>query len=165
MRFRVAIGVSALLLAGCVASVPTRVQPGLSADEVPRRLGPPTGRYALAGGAQRLEYARGPYGLETWMIDVDATGRVVQVHQVLNEFDFAEVRPGQTRDEVLSRIGRPGEVRGAWQDRKLWYWRYDNVMCRLFAVTLNPDDRVRDAGFVPDPACDRDGEDDLLRRF
>lgn len=149
-------GAAVLLLAGCVASIPTQVQPGQPGDEVMRRVGAPTQRYALPDGSSRLEYARGPYGLETWMIDLDAAGRVKQVRQVLTEAEFATVLPGQTRDEVLRHIGRPGTVQGAWQDRTLWYWRYDNVLCRLFSVTLESDGRVRDAGYATDPACEDD---------
>ena len=152
-----------LLLAACASFAPADLRPGQSADDVTRALGTPTGRYPLPDGASRLEYARGPYGLQTWMVDLDAGGHVSQVRQVLTENDFATLRPGDTRADVLLKVGRPGFVGGAWRDRKLWYWRYDNYICRWFVVTLTPDDHVQDAGFMPDPACDGN-DDDMFHR-
>lgn len=164
LSVRAGVAMLGSVLVACASFAPADVRPGQGIDAVLKSMGTPTGRYALAAGSQRLEYARGPYGLQTWMVDVDAAGRVVQVQQVLDETRFASVQPGATRDEVLLTLGRPGSVAGAWRDRKLWYWRYENHVCRWFVVTLTPDDRVQDAGFAPDPACDHDDDDDLLSR-
>ena len=72
------MALSALLLAGCAQLPPA---PGTAADEVRRTWGTPTGTHALAAGGTRLEYATGPYGRTTWMIDLDAAGRVQQARQ------------------------------------------------------------------------------------
>lgn len=151
-----------LLLSACAAWHPERIPLGGTADEASKVLGSPTSRYALGAGATRLEYAGGPYGQQTWMVDLDAGGHVSQVRQVLTEAEFAGVHPGASRDEVLLKLGRPGSVAGAWRDRKLWYWRYQNYECRWFVVTLDPDEHVQDSGYAPDPACDDD--DSLLFR-
>lgn len=155
--FRVPVLVlSALLLAGCVnMSSPTRLAPGASAEAIRAQLGEPTGRYALHGGATRLEYARGPYGRETWMLDVDGAGALVRATQVLNEATFATIKAGMTRDEVLRTIGRPSKTGFVgWQKQTVWNYRYASPFCQWFQVGLGQDGVVQDTGFGPDPLCD-----------
>jgi hypothetical protein len=144
------------LLAACSGYAPVNIQPGQSVDQVTQQMGPETGRYPLPGGGTRLEYARGPYGRHTYMIDVDASNRVRTVQQVLTEENFATILPGATSEEVLFKLGRPSERRGAFRGRELWQYRYEAIFCQWFVVTMNPDRRVRDAGYVPDPMCDAD---------
>jgi hypothetical protein len=144
----------ALLLAGCALGAPS-AQPGQSQDEVLARLGAPTGRYAMPEGAQRLEYARGPSGRVTWMIDVDAAGRVTQVAQVLQERYFAQVRDGMPQDALLRLLGRPAQRAGEWQHRETWSWRFETHECLWFRVTLSADRKVVHGGaMMPDPQCD-----------
>lgn len=145
---------AAVLLSACTAYAPTAVRPGQAAEDVTRTMGAPTARRALPGGGTRLEYARGPYGKHTWMVDLDRDGRVAAVSQVLTESNFATVRPGASRDEVLARLGTPSETRGARGGVQLWAYRYDATFCQWFVVTMTGEGRVRDAGYVPDPMCD-----------
>lgn len=153
---RLACLVAAAFLAAC-ATAPSRVvQPGQSVAEVEQALGQPSGRYTLSEGGSRLEYARGPYGKQTWMIDVDAAGRVRSVQQVLNEANFGTIAPGAARDDVLRRLGRPSERRGAYGNVELWQYRYDAIFCQWFVVTMTQQGKVRDTGYVPDPMCDDD---------
>ena len=158
VSLKLSVVTAASLLAACSGYSPANVQPGQSADEVTRSMGPATGRYTLPQGGTRLEFARGPYGKHTWMIDVDSGGRVRTVQQVLTESNFATVAQGATRDEVLMKLGRPSDRRGAFRGTELWSYRYDATFCQWFVVTMNPDGRVRDTGYVPDPLCD--GDDD-----
>ena len=51
-----------------------RISTGQTADEVVRAIGQPTARYAFPNGGQRLEYASGPYGKTTYMVDLDPPG-------------------------------------------------------------------------------------------
>jgi hypothetical protein len=156
-RLAFATATVASLLAACANyAPPASVQPGQSIDDVTRAYGQPTGRYALPQGGTRLEYARGPYGKHTWMIDADASGRVRSVQQVLTEANFATVQPGETAEDVLRKLGRPSERRGAFRNTELWSYRYDATFCQWFVVTMTPDRRVRDAGYAPDPLCDAD---------
>jgi len=155
----------AALAAGCASYAPTSTLMGQSADAVAGELGPPSGRYTLTDGATRLEYAHGPYGKHTYMIDLDAVGRVIRIEQVLTERNFESVRPGHARESVLLLLGRPSEVGRIWRGAELWQYRYEAPICRWFVITLEPDGGgVRDAGYVPDPACDsdRDREDRML---
>ncbi len=150
------IAVSAALLAACAWYSPSGIVAGQSEADVVRAMGAPSGRYALPGGAVRLEYARGPYGRVTYMVDLDAAGRVAGWQQVLTEANFLRVRPGMSRDELLRLLGRPGEVfRVPWQRAVVWNWRYPTNDCLWFQATLTlDDDRVRDAGHGIDPRCD-----------
>jgi hypothetical protein len=146
----------AALVAGCAGYTPTNALTGRSAEEAAGVLGPPSARYTLPGGIQRLEFARGPYGKHTYMIDLDTAGRVARVEQVLSERNFESIRPGDARQSVLLLLGRPSEVGRIWRGAELWQYRYEAHVCRWFVITLEPDGGgVRDAGYLPDPACDR----------
>ncbi len=146
---------AALWLAGCVVKPPTT---GSTEVEVLQRWGQPTARYGLGAGGQRLEYATGPFGRSTWMLDLDATGRLVQARQVLTDSSlqaFQARAPGMTRDELLRTLGTPGNRRGGGrQGGEIWSWRYETNECFWFRVSIGDDGRVRDGGFYPDPACD-----------
>src|ERR1700704_120591 len=93
-----------LVLAACAPLSPP-ASPGQTEAEVLGSLGMPTGRYALADGARRLEFARGPFGRVTWMVDVDSAGRVTRAAQVLQEPYFAQVVDGMPRDDLLRLLG------------------------------------------------------------
>ena len=145
---------AALLLAGCAVRPP---HPGTTQDEVLRNWGAPSGRYALPDGNQRLEYATGPYGRTTWMVDVDRNGRVTQARQVLNEAEFQQVQAATLlrRDQLLRWLGRPGERRhGGWQGGEVWSWRYPTNDCLWFQSSLADDGRVSGSAYAIDPRCD-----------
>jgi hypothetical protein len=140
------------LLAAC-APLPFRA--GQTEAEVIAAAGPPTGRYAMPGGATRLEYASGPMGRTTWMVDLDAQGRVVRWDQVLNEAQFAAIADGMPREVLLRTIGRPAHRAGEWMNRETWSWRYPTNDCLWFRVTLSPQGKVIDGGgYMIDPICD-----------
>jgi len=144
-------------LTACAAFGPPP-QPGQSEAEVRQRLGTPTARYALDNGGVRLEFATGPMGRETWMVDLDAQGRVTSADQVLDAGALAGFQaraPGLTSQQVLRLIGTPGERRhGGWQGGEVWSYRYPTNDCLWFQVSIGDDGRVRDATFGIDPACD-----------
>ncbi len=150
------IAVAGVSCAACInMNNPTRLAPGASADEVQRLLGVPTGRYALDGGAQRLEYARGPYGRETWMLDLDASGRLLSSTQVLTEKRFNSITAGMTADDVLKLIGRPSATsRVGWKDQAVWSYRYQSTFCQWFQIGMGKTGLVEDTGYYPDPICD-----------
>jgi hypothetical protein len=146
------------LLAGCAGFGP-KVSNGQTADEVIRAMGQPTARYAFANGGQRLEYASGPYGKTTYMIDLDASGRVTGWDQVLTELNFNSLPAGMTRDEVLVRIGHPSErFYIGWQERDVWAYRYPINECLWFMVSMGREGRVVDMGYGIDRRCDAGGK-------
>ena len=146
------------LLSGCVnMSNPKVLAPGASAEAIRAHLGEPTARYAMPGGSTRLEYARGPYGRETWMLDVDANGALVAATQALTEANFNGIQAGMSRDELLRTLGRPSRtgVVGR-QHQTVWSYRYQSPFCQWFQVGLSASGVVEDTGYGPDPLCDDD---------
>ena len=145
-------------LAGCANFSQAPMPPGSTDNDAMQRFGRPTGVYPMPDGTRRLEYATGPFGRTTWMVDVDAAGRITASRQVLNESNFADFQrrsPGMTRDELLRELGRPGESRGYGFERgQIWTWRYPTNDCLLFEAAIGGDGRVRDSGYNVDPRCD-----------
>jgi outer membrane protein assembly factor BamE (lipoprotein component of BamABCDE complex) len=142
------------LVAACTGYGPRDVRTGQTADEVAQAMGPPTARHALPQGGTRLEYARGPFGKHTYMVDLDPQGRVTSWKQVLNDASFMTVQPGWTQAELLMQLGRPSDRRsGGWQGGEVWSYRYDATFCLWFQVSVHGG-RVTSTGYGPDPLCD-----------
>jgi hypothetical protein len=144
---------SVALLSACAGYGPGDLRPGQSEAELRARMGQPTGRYALADGGAKVEYARGPMGKHTYMIDVDTAGRVRGWEQVLTEANFEAVTIAAPQADVRRQLGRPSETRVGWRGvGEVWSYRYDALFCRWFQVWL-VEGRVREAAFAEDPSC------------
>ncbi len=130
--------------------------PGTSATELQRHWGQPTARYALPEGAQRLEFASGPEGRMTWMVDVDALGRVQQSQQVLTESNLMAVQAAapMPTSELLRRLGTPGEKRGARGGGQTWSWRYVTNDCLWFQFSVDNQGIAQGGAFAIDARCD-----------
>lgn len=156
-----ATALALLLLAGCASYGPPRLAPGTPPEAAVTALGPPTAEHPRPDGGVRLEFARGPFGLHTWMLDYDAQRRLLQTRQVLTEAEFDRLRPGMGEAEVRYAIGSPSERR--WlprQQQHLWNYRYEGPFCRWFQVGIDAaSGRVADLGYGPDPLCDHDESD------
>ncbi|KPF50975.1 hypothetical protein IP87_02170 [beta proteobacterium AAP121] len=149
------------LLLGACATLPPAA--GTPRAQVLQLWGPPTAEYALPAGVQRLEYASGPYGRTTWMLDLDAEGRLQQARQVLNEAEFNAVmaQTGQRAAEVRQRLGTPGEVRPlGWRGGEVWGWRYPTNDCLWFEISFSAEGRVQGGGYGADPRCDTPADRD-----
>jgi hypothetical protein len=150
----------ALAAAGCATHKPQDIRAGQSETELLQLMGKPTGRYPGPNGQTRIEFATGPYGRTTWMVDVDASGKVLAWAQVLNETAFSYVQmnfQGQDQDWLRYTLGRPGEVRGGgWQGGQVWSWRYLNnpEQCLWYQVSILDSGKLRDGGaYGTDPRC------------
>jgi hypothetical protein len=132
------------LASGCAVQ---SVQPGASREEVVSRYGTPSRVVALASGT-RLQYSRQPAGQSAVMVDLDATGRVTSVREVLNLAGFSTVVVGQsTREDTERALGRPASVDrvGSWSGDILTYrWR-DNDQDMLYWFYLDASQVVRRA--------------------
>jgi hypothetical protein len=153
-------GIAVLAAAACGTYRPQDVKPGMGEAEVAALIGRPTGHYPRPDGQTRLEFATGPHGRVTWMVDLDASGKVIDApQQVLNEAYFSWIQQNaRDRDSkwLLYNLGRPGEVmRLGWIGGQVWSWRYPTFDCLWFQVTVNDDGSLRDAGgYGIDPRCD-----------
>jgi hypothetical protein len=133
---------------------PGDLKPGASRADVLARLGPPSLSAGRAEGGERIDFARGPYGKHTWRVEVDPAGRVQRVSQILTESNFDALPVGATGADALARLGPPSEQRVGWRGvGQVWSYRYESVWCRWFQVWM-VDDRVREAAYAVDPACD-----------
>ena len=129
---------TAALLFGCAGN-PFRghnVEPGTPREAVIARLGQPTQVVRLATG-ERLQYSLQPFGQYAWMVDLDASGKVVSSRQVLTAAEFHRIEAGKwTRDDVEREFGRPARIDGVaswngpimtyrWNDGSdMFYWVY-----------------------------------------
>lgn len=152
---RTLLWIGALALSACAGYSPSGLPAGTPQAQVIERMGPPTGRYALTPAGERLEFARGPMGKHTYMLDFDAERRLLHWEQVLTEKNFYALKIGMSRDEVLQRIGHPSNVRFlSRQQHQLWSYRYDTPFCVWFQVSLDTSDKVAELGNNVDPQCD-----------
>ncbi len=150
----------AALLGACALGPysPRGVPPGASRDEVLRVMGPPTATYTMPDGHVRLEYSRLPAGRHTFMVDLDAAGRMAHWENVLDEAHFAAIRPGMTTADVLRMIGPPTFT--AWYRLPTpgitWNYRFETIQrCIVFQLAFDAaSGTVLEGGAYPsDPGC------------
>jgi hypothetical protein len=153
----VAIACAVLALAGC-AQQETRVDAGMDQQAIVARLGPPKESYDLPGGGKRLMWPTQPMGSTTTAVDVDASGKVLSVRQVLQDNEFYRAEIGKwTRDDVLTHFGRPFETSYFKRmDREVWSYRYveNNIDHLLFHFYFDPQGVLRQTQRQPDPRYD-----------
>ena len=159
MTLSMAVAALTVLCVACATYRPQDIRAGQSEAELTPLMGKPTARYTMPSGQQRLEFATGPQGRVTWMVDVDAQGRVVKAEQVLNEQHFAVIQKNfetMNLQDLLRALGRPAHVRsGGWQGGQVWSWRYPTNECFWFQVSILDDGKLRDGGtYGIDPQCD-----------
>ncbi len=147
------LAAAAVLVAGCASVSPGELKPGASADEIRAQMGTPRATYALPGGGQRLEF-RGS-GARTYMLDVDASGKLVASVQVLNEANFRNVVAGMTREQVLMTLGQPDDISVVGRQRnEVWSYNFQNIECQWFQVPFGSDGRTTSGGArALTPAC------------
>lgn len=144
-----------VVLAACAGYSPKGLQPGATEAEVMAQMGQPTGRYTLPSGGTRLEYARGPEGRETYMVNFDTAGRMVDWEQVMDLWYLTRIEPGMSRDDVLIRVGHPGSIMPIpRQQLQVWNYRYPTNDCLWFQISIGDDGKVISGGQATDPRCD-----------
>jgi hypothetical protein len=147
---------AALLFTACAALRPPGSLPiGTSIDEARQGFGGASGEYPMSAGGTRLEFRQHK---QTYMLDFDATGRLVARQQVLTPAVFATIRPGMSQGDVLYRIGHPVSVFPVgWQHLQVWNYRFGGLEgdCVMFQVSFaNATRLVTETGQGMDPACD-----------
>ena len=159
MSPRLLIACAAALLGGCATTPfsPSGVPAGAPRADVLRVMGPPTATYTMPDGHERLEYNRMPNGRRTFMIDLDAVGRMVRWENVLDENHFTAIQPGMTREDVLRLIGPPSFTGRYWRPTPgiTWLYRYETPLrCQVFELSFDlTTGRVLEGDYPPDPGC------------
>lgn len=137
--------IATLTLAGCAF---TSVTPGMSQQEVIARNGAPT-RVLPVGNGTRLQYSGQPLGRWAFMVDLDASGRVVSSRQVLDPREFAAIVTGQwTRGDMAREFGRPASMDhvASWAGDIMTYrWR-DGIQNMFFWAYLDGANVVQRTG-------------------
>jgi outer membrane protein assembly factor BamE (lipoprotein component of BamABCDE complex) len=100
--------------------------PGISTeDQVRSQMGKPETERTFTDGSKRLEYPRGPQGLNTYMVDIDSDGKLLAITQVLTAANFAKIQPGMSEDEVRRLLGKPGQVAVfPLKPETVWSWKW-----------------------------------------
>jgi outer membrane protein assembly factor BamE (lipoprotein component of BamABCDE complex) len=113
-----AVKPDALLLKGLTPGVTTEA-------EIRDQMGKPDTERTFTDGSKRLEYPRGPQGLNTYMVDIGPDGKLQAITQVLTADNFAKIRPGMSEDEVRRLLGKPGEVAVyPLKPETVWSWKW-----------------------------------------
>ena len=150
------------LLMACQAYGPQGLAPGASKAQVQAQMGDATASHSPPADrpqvASRLEFARGPLGKHTYMLDFDAQGRLLAWEQVLTEPQFFKVTPGWRDAEVRALLGTPSNVRSVgWRGETVWAYRYESAFCVWFEISLI-NALVVGTGNGPDPLCEGRGD-------
>jgi hypothetical protein len=155
---RISLAVLVILaLAGCA----TRYSPaadmiGALPEEVISRLGEPIPRPDSLEGVRRLDFPRGPYGKHTYIVYFGADGRAERFEQVLNETNFARIRPEMSTNEVRELIGVSRDTFLLGRDRGfVWNYRYITPLCQWFQIEFTKEGNVRSTGYGLPPECRR----------
>ena len=151
---------SALLMA-CTSYSPQGLAPGASKAQVQAQMGLATASHPAPAdkpqAASRLEFARGPMGKHTYMLDFDAQDRLLAWEQVLIEPRFFKVTPGWQEAQVRAWLGTPSSVRSVgWRGETVWSYRYESPFCMWFEISLM-NALVVGTGNGPDPLCETRG--------
>ena len=123
------------LAAGCASPNWQSVMPGASEAELRAQLGAPREIHQLPDGSRRWLY---PAPGETrWAADIDRSGRVVSVRQMLSAEEFGRARIGEwTTRDVLTRFGQPADIsRFPLMRREVWSYRF--AQDRMEYATMN----------------------------
>ncbi|MFM8898478.1 MAG: hypothetical protein ACKOF9_00785 [Burkholderiales bacterium] len=157
-----AVLAASLFLVACNAYSPQQIPPGTPVNQVVERLGPATAQHQpppeQSQAKSRLEFARGPMGKHTYMLDFDAQGRLLAWEQVLTEARFFKVEPGWRQAQVSAWLGTPSNVRSVgWRGETVWSYRYETPFCVWFEVSLMQS-VVVGSGHGPDPQCEDKGD-------
>jgi hypothetical protein len=148
-----------VMLAGC-AQPWQNYQQGADQSTIVARLGPPREVYDLPNGGKRLMWPTQPMGETTTAADIDASGKIVNVRQVLQPNEFYRAEIGKwTRDDVLVNFGRPVETNYfPLMKREVWTYRYqeDNVWYMMYSFYFDDQGILRLTQKTPDPLHDPD---------
>jgi len=124
------LALATLLLSACASYDGRGLKPGEARlADVEAVMGVPALRWQAADGSLRLAYPRGPQGMATYMVDIDADGRLKSIDNVLDTAGLASIHKDMSKDDVPRQLG-PSDPAGtayfAARDELVWDYRYCN---------------------------------------
>jgi len=142
-----------MLLTGCAGYAPNDQLIGQSRDEIIRTLGKPSAELALTDESV-LIFPRGSRGKHTYFVYLNPESKAVRWAQVLDEKNFALIKPDMHRDDVVAIIGNAKDTYGLARDRGyVWNYRYVNSNCLWFNIEFTGENLVRSTGYSRMPEC------------
>src|SRR5690606_4167841 len=89
-------------------------------------------------GTRTLEYSTQPMGETCWMYTVDATGRIVEQYDALDQRNHGRIKPGMTVDEVRRALGAHRSIeRFSRLNEEVWDWNVPNHWAGVLATYFN----------------------------
>jgi hypothetical protein len=138
--------VLAAFAAGCAAYDGLGLRPGVaSEDQVRRTMGEPALELRNPDGSRQMAYPRGPFGNQTYMVQIGPDGLLQAIRPALTDDNFYRIQPGQTRDDVLRLIGPPWESAEFPRLQQVaWDYRYQDTWgyIAIFSVMFDREGRV-----------------------
>jgi hypothetical protein len=142
-----------LLLGACAGYAPDNRILGNSREQVIQFMGSPSTELTTPEGTVMM-YPRGPFGKHTFFVYLNPDNKVERWTQVLEEKNFARIKPGMHRDEVIATIGKSKAVFGLARNRGyVWTYRYITPNCFWFQIEFTSDDTVRSTSYAHPPEC------------
>ncbi|PLP97538.1 dethiobiotin synthetase [Cupriavidus pauculus] len=143
---------AAVALTGCASPNWRSVVPGENAAELRATLGAPREIYLLPDGSRRWFYPAP--GQTRWAADIDHSGLVVSVRQMLSAEEFGRARIGEwTTRDVLTRFGTPDETSHfPLMHREVWSYRFaqDSMAFATMHFYFDPAGVLRLTQVIPD---------------
>jgi outer membrane protein assembly factor BamE (lipoprotein component of BamABCDE complex) len=105
------------------------MKPGITTQaEVRARMGEPGFVHWNDDGTATWEYARQPSGTNCYMISFGSNQVITKIEQVLNNANYAKVRPGMSKDDIRRLFGAPGTKQVFNNLREeIWEWRIEGM--------------------------------------
>ena len=153
-RLSIAILISlTVLLSACASYSPNDRLLGSRREQLIQFMGKPTLEIVIPDG-RVMQYPRGPFGKHTYFVYLNEEGAITRWTQVLDEKNFARIKPGMQRDEVVNTIGPSLDTFGLARDRGyVWNYRYITPHCFWFQIEFTNDNTVRSTGYGRPPEC------------
>jgi hypothetical protein len=151
--------VASLVVATAVAGLAAcdrveKLEEGVSTEvEVRKQFGEPVTIITDADGTRTFEYPRQPEGWTNYLIKIGPDGKMSSLRQLLNEDNFAKVKPGMTQLQVRAMLGRPAKM---WhfdlKNEDVWDWRFKQGgnESKMFSVTFAADGKATTSAIGPD---------------
>jgi outer membrane protein assembly factor BamE (lipoprotein component of BamABCDE complex) len=145
-RFLLTLLAPLAALVGCDTGI-SQLKPGVStATEVRSVMGNPTFEWKAPDGSYTWEFARGPEGVVTYMVELGPDNVMRALRQVLTAEYFGRIQPGMRQDEVRKLIGKPGQrTQFPNLQEEVWSWRFEQSHGNpwFFNVHFAPDGAVK----------------------
>lgn len=118
----------AVLVAGCASYAGSDLRTGSATRvEVIAAMGVPALAWQDPDGGEQLAYPRGPAGTQTFMVFLNADGKLQRIEGVLDAAHFARIEPGKSDKATVLRLLGPSQAQWdayfAARDELVWEWR------------------------------------------